>query len=325
MENKAHYALIGTFVLLALLAIIAFVAWVSNAQFDQQFDEYEVSFQGGVQGMSQGTEVRFNGLKVGDVTRLRIDPNDTNAVLVDIQVEADTPVDTKSVGRMEPLGLTGLNYIQIIPGGEGFPLIKELPGKGPYRLVGEASRIDVLLGGGGNVIEAAQSALARANTIMSQDAIADFHDILNNVNQITRNLSDLDIDPELIERTLKAITQAASDVSLAADAVDVAATDFDALIKEDVKSALARAEVSMGELDKALGSIGTAADGTDDLIRDSREAINRLSNSGLTDLEETVDGIRRLVVTLGRVADSLERSPTQFIAGEERETIEMPQ
>ncbi len=325
MENKAHYALIGTFVLLALLAIIAFVAWVSNAQFDQQFDEYEVSFQGGVQGMSQGTEVRFNGLKVGDVTRLRIDPNDTNAVLVDIQVEADTPVDTKSVGRMEPLGLTGLNYIQIIPGGEGFPLIKELPGKGPYRLVGEASRIDVLLGGGGNVIEAAQSALARANTIMSQDAIADFHDILNNVNQITRNLRDLDIDPELIERTLKAITQAASDVSLAADAVDVAATDFDALIKEDVKSVLARAEVSMGELDKALGSIGTAADGTDDLIRDSREAINRLSNSGLTDLEETVDGIRRLVVTLGRVADSLERSPTQFIAGEERETIEMPQ
>ena len=325
MENKAHYALIGTFVLLALLAIIAFVAWVSNAQFDQQFDEYEVSFQGGVQGMSQGTEVRFNGLKVGDVTRLRIDPNDTNAVLVDIQVEADTPVDTKSVGRMEPLGLTGLNYIQIIPGGEGFPLIKELPGKGPYRLVGEASRIDVLLGGGGNVIEAAQSALARANTIMSQDAIADFHDILNNVNQITRNLSDLDIDPELIERTLKAITQAASDVSLAADAVEVAAADFDDLIKEDVKSALARAEVSMGELDKALGSIGTAADGTDDLIRDSREAINRLSNSGLTDLEETVDGIRRLVVTLGRVADSLERSPTQFIAGEERETIEMPQ
>jgi len=50
MENKAHYALIGTFVLVSLLAIIGFVAWVSNAQFDQQYDEYEVSFQGGVSG-----------------------------------------------------------------------------------------------------------------------------------------------------------------------------------------------------------------------------------------------------------------------------------
>lgn len=325
MENKAHYALIGTFVLMALFAVIAFVAWLSNAQFDQQFDEYEVSFQGGVQGLSQGTEVRFNGLKVGDVTRLRIDPNDTNAVLVDIQVEADTPIDTKSVGRMEPLGLTGLNYIQIIPGGEGFPLIKELPGKGPYRLVGEASRIDMLLGGGGNVIEAAQSALARVNTVMSEQGIADFHDILSNVNQLTGNLKDLDIDPELVERTLVAIEQAAKDVSTAALAVDVAAKDFDVLVTEDVKSVLARAEVSMGELDKALGSIGTAADGTGALIADSRDAINRLSNSGLTDLEETVDGLRRLVVTLGRVADSLERSPTQFIAGEERETVELPQ
>ena len=325
MENKAHYALVGTFVLLGLLAIIGFVAWVSNAQFDQQFDEYEVSFQGGVQGLSQGTEVRFNGLKVGDVTRLRIDPNDTNAVLVDIQVTTDTPVDTKSIGRMEPLGLTGLNYIQIVPGGEGFPLIKDLPGKGPYRLVGEASRIDVLLGGGGNVIEAAQSALARVNTVMSEQGIADFHAILSNVNQITNNLRDLDVDPELVEKTLVAIEKAASDVSTAALAVDITAKDFDALVQNDLKSALARAEQSMGELDKALGSIGTAADGTGDLITDGRDAINRLSNSGLTDMEETVDGLRRLVVTLGRVADSLERSPTQFIAGEERETVELPQ
>ena len=325
MENKAHYALVGTFVLLGLLAIIGFVAWVSNAQFDQQFDEYEVSFQGGVQGLSQGTEVRFNGLKVGDVTRLRIDPNDTNAVLVDIQVTTDTPVDTKSIGRMEPLGLTGLNYIQIVPGGEGFPLIKDLPGRGPYRLVGEASRIDVLLGGGGNVIEAAQSALARVNTVMSEQGIADFHAILSNVNQITNNLRDLDVDPELVEKTLVAIEKAASDVSTAALAVDVTAKDFDALVQNDLKSALARAEQSMGELDKALGSIGAAADGTGDLITDGRDAINRLSNSGLTDIEETVDGLRRLVVTLGRVADSLERSPTQFIAGEERETVELPQ
>ena len=73
MENRAHYALIGTFVLVALFAIIAFVAWLSSAQFDQQFDEYEVTFNGAVRGLSQGSEVRFNGLKVGEVRRLRLD------------------------------------------------------------------------------------------------------------------------------------------------------------------------------------------------------------------------------------------------------------
>jgi len=325
MENKAHYALIGAFVLVALLAGVGFVAWLSNAQFDQQYDTYEVSFSGGVSGLSQGSEVRFNGLNVGEVTRLRIDPQDSSAVLVDIQVVSDTPVDTKSFGQLQPLGLTGLNFIQIQPGGVDFPLIKDLPGKGPRRIEGRGSQIDQILGGGGNVIEEAQKALARVNVVLGEEAIADFHGILDNINRITTNLRDADIDGDLVNRTLGAIEVAATDVASAAKAVDVAATDFDSLVQEDVKSAIARAKITMDQLDQTLASIGTAADGTDVLITDARDAINRLSNSGLTDLEETVDGIRRLVLTLGRVADSLEKSPVQFIVGEEKETVELPQ
>jgi len=325
MENKAHYALIGTFVLLALFAIIAFVAWLSNAQFDQQFDEYEVTFNGAVRGLSQGSEVRFNGLKVGEVTKLGLDPQNSNSVLVDIQVAGDTPIDTKSFARLEPLGLTGLNYIQVFAGGDDFPLIKDLPGKGPRRIQGQMSQIDTFLDDGGSVIESVQKALQRVNVVMSTEAIEDFHSILDNINQITGNLKEADIDTDLVNKTLIAIEKAASDVSGAALSVDKAADDFDVLITQDVRSAIARAEVSMAELDKALGSIETAADGTGGLITDSRDAINRLSNSGLTDLEETIDAIRRTVVTLGRIADNIEKSPRQFIAGTEKETVELPQ
>lgn len=325
MENKAHYALIGTFVLMALFAIIAFVAWLSNAQFDQQFDEYEVTFNGAVRGLSQGSEVRFNGLNVGEVSRLRLDPQSSSSVLVDIQVASDTPVDTKSFARLEPLGLTGLNYIQVFAGGEDFPLIKDLPGKGPRRIQGQMSQIDTFLDDGGSVIESVQMALNRVNVVMSNEAIADFQSILANINQISENLKDADIDTDIVNKTLIAIEKAANHVSIAAQSVDVSAKDLDALITKDVASAIARAEISMAELDKALISIGTAADGTGVLITDSRDAINRLSNSGLTDLEETVDAIRRLVVTLGRVADGLEKSPRQFIAGAEKEVVEIPQ
>jgi len=325
MENKAHYALIGTFVLLALFAIIAFVAWLSNAQFDQQFDEYEVTFNGAVRGLSQGSEVRFNGLKVGEVTKLGLDPQNSNSVLVDIQVAGDTPIDTKSFARLEPLGLTGLNYIQVFAGGDDFPLIKDLPGKGPRRIQGQMSQLDSFLDDGGSIIESVQKALKRVNVVMSNEAIEDFHSILDNINQITGNLKEADIDTDLVNKTLIAIEKAASDVSGAALSVDKAADDFDVLITQDVRSAIARAEVSMAELDKALGSIETAADGTGGLITDSRDAINRLSNSGLTDLEETIDAIRRTVVTLGRIADNIEKSPRQFIAGTEKETVELPQ
>lgn len=325
MENRAHYALIGTFVLVALFAIIAFVAWLSSAQFDQQFDEYEVTFNGAVRGLSQGSEVRFNGLKVGEVRRLRLDPQNSSAVLVDIQVANDTPVDTKSFARLEPLGLTGLNYIQVFAGGGSSDLMKNLPDNGPRRIAGQMSQLDTFLDDGGSVIESVQMALNRVNVVMSNDAIEDFQSILSNINTITDNLRDADIDQDLLNDTLVAIEKAAKDVSKAALEVDTTAKEFDELLENDVKSVIARAEVSMVELDKALGSIGTAADGTGGLITDSRDAINRISNSGLRDIEETIDAIRRMVIALGRVADSIEQNPRQFIIGAEKEVVELPQ
>ena len=325
MERKAHYALIGTFVLVSLAALLAFTAWLSNAQFDKKFDNYEISFRGGVQGLSEGTEVRFNGLKVGDINELRIDPNDNNSVIVDIQVESNTPVDFESVGRMEPLGLTGLNYIQIIPGGPNSRLIKNSTDKDPFRLKGEASRIDLLLGSGGTVMESSQAALARINAVMTPEAIMDFHEILNNLKVITNNFVDLKVDPEIFNRTMQSIEQASSDVSLAADAVDLAAKDFDVLIETDVRTVLGRSKISMEKLDKTLVAIEALSKDTNQLITDGRDAINRLSNSGLTDLEETIDSIRRAVLGLESILINFEQNPTAFIVGVSEEKVELPQ
>jgi phospholipid/cholesterol/gamma-HCH transport system substrate-binding protein len=325
MERKAHYALIGTFVLVSLAALLAFTAWLSNAQFDKKFDNYEISFRGGVQGLSEGTEVRFNGLKVGDITELRIDPNDNNSVIVDIQVVSNTPIDFESIGRMEPLGLTGLNYIQIIPGGPNSRLIKSSTDKDPFRLKGEASRIDLLLGSGGTVMESSQAALARINAVMTPEAIMDFHEILNNLRVITSNFVDLKVDPEIFNRTMQSIEQASSDVSLAADAVDVAAKDFDVLIETDVKTVLDRSKISMEKLDKTLSAIEVLSKDSNQLITDGRDAINRLSNSGLTDIEETIDSIRRVVLGLESILINFEQNPTAFIVGSSEEKVELPQ
>ncbi len=325
MENKAHYALIGLFVLLSMVAALAFMAWLSNAQFDQKFDEYEVSFSGPVRGLSQGSEVRFNGLKVGEVLGLRLDPKDTNTVLAEIQVIADTPVDTKSYARLEPLGLTGLSYIQIFSGGEEFPLLKDLPGKGPKRIEGQMSQLDTFLDGGGSVIESAGRALNAVNVVLSEDAVEDFHQILENIQEITAGLETSELDMEQINGMFASITNAADRIAIAADGVTETSASINGVVDEDIKQLIARAETSFDNLDTALASYDTLAVEGNELIVDARDAINRLSNSGLTDLEETVDAIRRLVETLGRVADGLEQNPSQFIVGSERETVDIPQ
>jgi len=159
MENKANYALIGMFVLIALTAVLGFAIWLSGFQFNKQYDVYEVAFEGGVSGLSQGSEVRFNGLGVGEVTSLAYDRENINLVLVDIQVTEGTPIDVNSLAQLTPLGLTGLNYIEITPGEDKeAPLMLELPGRGVKRIIGEASSIDSLLTGSGDIVVQAQSA-----------------------------------------------------------------------------------------------------------------------------------------------------------------------
>ncbi|WP_409431837.1 MlaD family protein [Litorimonas sp. RW-G-Af-16] len=325
MENKAHYALIGAFVLVALGAAMAFIVWLSGAQFNQQFDQYEVSFNGPVRGLSQGSEVRFNGLNVGSVTALRLDPNDPNRVLADIEVDTATPVDTKSYARLEPLGLTGLTYIQIFSGGEGYPLLKDLPGKGTRQIKGQMSQIDTFLDDGGSVIEGAQKALNRINATLSPEAIEDFQGILVNLRRVTGDLDTSEFDMQALNQMMRDFSKAGKAVTTAADAVTTTAGSVDDVFKEDLTELAARLQETLNEVDKTLGSFDTAATGADELIVDARDAINRLSNSGLTDLEETIDAIRRVVISLGRVADSIEQNPGQFISGSQRETVEIPQ
>lgn len=325
MESKANYALVGVFVLVVLAGILSFTLWFSNAQFDQQYDEYEVKFQGAVRGLSQGSEVRFNGLPVGEVIGLGLDATDTNAVIAKIQVQSDTPVHIDSIAQLEPQGLTGLNYIQISGGSDELALMSELPGDGPHTILGKMSQIDTLVEGGEDVILGAQRALIRVNALLSEDAILNFQGILENVRAITTNLKDTDIDPDAINQLIKTFEVTAKDVSSAAIVVEKAAVDFDILLKGDVASTLRRAEVSMDEIDKTLAEFRVVANGASLVTTDLRDAINRASNSGLADLEETLDGMRSSVESLDSILKEIERNPLSFITGEEKEILEIPQ
>jgi len=81
----------------------------------------------------------------------------------------------------------------------------------------------------------------------------------------------------------------------------------------------------MAEIDKTLIEFRKVAVNGDKAVTDARDAMNRLSNSGLTDIEETLEGVRASVESLQGILSELERSPLTFITGEEVETMEIPQ
>ena len=84
MERKANYVLIGLFTFAAIAAAFAFVFWVHYTSDKKQGVAYRVIFDGAVSGLRVGSSVLFNGIRVGEVTALRLNadsPTLSGAVL----------------------------------------------------------------------------------------------------------------------------------------------------------------------------------------------------------------------------------------------------
>src|ERR1700710_983093 len=98
METRAPFIIVGAFVLAAIGAVFGFVYWLHNAAGSGARTVHHVQFEGSVSGLLVGAAVLFNGIRVGEVTRLGLVLNSPRQVDATIAVAVDTPVqsDTKA-------------------------------------------------------------------------------------------------------------------------------------------------------------------------------------------------------------------------------------
>ena len=114
MERQANYALVGALSVALLIGALVFIVWLAQFSFNQTYDEYRINFRGPVSGLSKGGEVQFNGIKVGEITRIALDRRDPNLVVTDIQVEDGTPVRIDSTATTAAQGIIGLPFHHVV-------------------------------------------------------------------------------------------------------------------------------------------------------------------------------------------------------------------
>ena len=81
METRANYVLVGLFTLGVLFAAFGFVYWFASASSSSNRQTVEVIFTGSVSGLSNGSYVVFNGLRVGEVKKISLLPDDPKSVV----------------------------------------------------------------------------------------------------------------------------------------------------------------------------------------------------------------------------------------------------
>ena len=122
METRARYVQVGAFTLAVLLASFVFVYWLNSATGLGSRSLYMVRFEGSVSGLLTGSAVLFNGVRVGEVTRLELDAAKPRQVLATIAVERATPVRRDSLVSIDFQGLTGSPVIALVGGSSTEPL-----------------------------------------------------------------------------------------------------------------------------------------------------------------------------------------------------------
>ncbi|MDR1826694.1 MAG: MlaD family protein, partial [Methylobacteriaceae bacterium] len=159
MHRKAGNTLMGLATLAILLAGFAAVYWVRSLSSTTRLT-FEIVFEGAVPGLQTGSHVVFNGLQVGEVSRLYLDQRNPRNVIALVQVDSRIPLRSDTSAHIEYLGVTGAAQVAL-EGGDGLTESSpELSERGYYTITAHFNDT-------GNLMETAQSILSKADEVVS--------------------------------------------------------------------------------------------------------------------------------------------------------------
>jgi phospholipid/cholesterol/gamma-HCH transport system substrate-binding protein len=179
METRAPYALIGTFVVAAIAAVFGFVYWLNNTGGLGERAFYRVQYENTVSGMLIGSAVLFNGIRVGEVTDLRLDPQNPSRITATIAVATGTPVRADTKASIDFQGLTGVAVVTLNGGDPASPMLKPDGSKPPVLVADPLA--------GQNMTQAARTVLQRLDAILSENS-ADLKTMISNISTFAEAL-----------------------------------------------------------------------------------------------------------------------------------------
>ena len=235
METRANYLMIGGFILGALAFVFIFVFWITNIAGGGK--RYQIVFDSTVAGLTTGSRVGFNGIKVGEVQSFALDPVDARRVRVVISVRDDTPIREDSQATIKSLGLAGGSGVEISPGKPDSPRLVATD-ENPIPMI-EAQSV-----AGGGIFEAAPAALNTANAFIKRlDKL-----VAANEKAVSSTIQNVEAFTTMLDGKNEEIDQVISD--LRTGAADF--KELSAKLEKSVDDLSAQAKQSMQDFSAAM-------------------------------------------------------------------------
>lgn len=293
-----NYALVGGFVLALGAALIVGLLWLaSGGAWQTKYDTYLAVEDESVSGLNVDAPVKYNGVNVGKVQAIQLDPVHPQRVDLLFAIERGTPIKEDTLAVLKTQGLTGIAYVELSGGSATSPVLRPQAGARYPQIrtaPSLATRLENVLT---NVLAKLDSTSGNINAFLSKDNQVALSSTLANLAAVTQTL---------------AARKSSIDSSLGDAATTMRNTarvsgQLDSLAQRIGRSA--DAMQSMGtEVARTSQSAGKAVDviGAD---------VKRFSTETLPELERLLGELSTLSSSLRQLTEQTRRDPRGLLFG----------
>ncbi|WP_158601930.1 MlaD family protein [Pararobbsia silviterrae] len=306
MEARAHHVVIGLFTVIVVAAAMLFAMWLATGSAGRKTTEYDVVFSEPVVGLTEGNGVQYSGIKVGEVERLTLDPENPAKVRARIRVGADTPVKRDTVAKLALTGVTGISVIQLSGGSAQSERLTAPDGEIPVIIASPSSLAQLALRGG-DVIANLDSTLHAVQQVLSDRNLEHIDATLENLSLVAQSLADQRDD---IHALVSAATHGVRDADAAAVAVQGLAEQSRTLVSR-------HGEAIFSNTEHLTASLAKTSDALNAMVEQNASAI-RAGSNGAAQLAPTLEALQQTLASLREVTRRFDDNPSGYLLNRDK-------
>lgn len=294
METRANFVWVGAITLGLLAVLAAFIIWIARWNEASQ-TAYDIFFKQSVDGLSEGGQVTFAGVPVGQIKRIELWTKDPSFVRVRIAVNENVPILQGTVATLQG-SFTGVSNIQLEGAVKGAAPIVEPGPEGVPVIPTKRGGLGELLNSAPVLLDRLATVSERLNTALSDKNLKAFGNILANTDRMTSSLADASPQVQTtlteLQATLKQATTTLGEFEKVANNANEFLGGDGQTLARDLRATLKSANSAAKELEATLASARPATQRLNDQTLPQAEAAMRdlrATSKALRDLTEKID------------------------------------